>query len=430
MSEENPFRRLKLAAERQKLPPAKSDGIQILTEPSHPATALIAESIRNRPKTREAEPPVTVSTVPEPSAIEPIPPTEVVDVVVEPPQDFTAAPWWAAKREQPQQGLFYAPVVIHVPPRDSAARGTEQFADFESLKTPTPGKFFTSQRMDRLLANLSRPRALGWGVGLVFACLLITNVFSGVKSNAADRAENVAKENQLRNTLALLDQTTPVVPQRAAAVQHPVGLGAANAAEVALPAATINEYVTKALPQLIGPQPHTPTESSEPLSVQQRPLPAVPVIASVSGGSSAAIALSSSKPAVSDEIDGDAKHIIDTRSTQSKKRSAIRSGSKALTHSISTREADVDPLAGLLIKSEVIPSKSPFIIRDIRRKDGEWQANILSDVANSTESATWATAGHTFANGWQVIDVEKNRVAFLSPDGQVVASTEYDNRNR
>lgn len=430
MSEENPFRKLKLAVERQQLPAIDPSAESVIVEPSHPVTAFLAESIRKRAKAATIDSLEVNEAAPEEAMrqVEVIPANDDAEVMIEPRPGVTTAHSSSVRRETLQSRAVPTSIVIHVPRVETAMPPHESFSKYNVLEDAVADKRFANISFDRMRAHLGRPRALGIGVGAIVVCLLSVNVFSSIKSGSVDEVKTSANEHQLRSTLALLDQPIPATPQTATA-NTPTNMSTdANAAALVAPSATINEYVRNALPQLTGPQPRPSTALSVPAAVQQRPLPAVPVVAAAAVLSAQANASITNKPAVSDDIDGGVP------SDATKQSDVRRKSSKASKHRNepqlpSAQHGSGDPLASVFIKAEVISSQPPFSVRGVRRKEGQWQANIAGDSKEKSEGSAWYPSGQIFSNGWQIVDVTAAHVAFLSPDGQTVTSIEPNGRN-
>jgi len=81
-----------------------------------------------------------------------------------------------------------------------------------------------------------------------------------------------------------------------------------------------------------------------------------------------------------------------------------------------TGAAESDPLKALHIKAEVAAAQAPFRVLQIR----EQQYGLAALLAAKDHPATWAQPGHVFPNGWTLVDVTADSVAFLAPGGRVL----------
>ncbi len=75
-----------------------------------------------------------------------------------------------------------------------------------------------------------------------------------------------------------------------------------------------------------------------------------------------------------------------------------------------------DPLAGLQIRAELSAADTPFTMGAVRLRGLVAQVQLSAPGVDRV----WAAAGHRFANGWELIDVEPDAVLLLSPRGTAV----------
>lgn len=313
-------------------------------------------------------------------------------------------PWWAAKQPRLSRPGFYAPVPVTIEGQASRAEAPpEGFAAFLQQRKRVRAETLVAQ----VSFACSRPRALLVLIGLVVVALVAANALTSYRS-AQTLQDEAARAETLERSLALLDSAAAA---RAAASSPAVAnatttMPASGERPAHLSAATIEEYVNKAMPRLTGAQPASGGEL--PPQIQKRPLPLVPT-----GAVAAALP---PKPPVGDSIDE--PPAAPKRATASGKSTVNRISSSDAPRPFPSAP---DPLAKLSIHGEVVKTRAPFRVLALRGEGKAMQAQVLGEQGNGATEAVWAGPGQVFAGGWTLVAVERGEAVFLSPSGRVSA---------
>lgn len=420
MIDENPFRKLKLAAERQDLASIE-DTQPAAPETPHPITALIPEATPSNSAAINAESASAndlsaASRVDEAisenfrASDDPEP-----EVIIEPLSDFNSRPWWDQSHSRSREG-FHAPVVVRAvnPQLEDQIEEEREARQFEELRT----NHYSNKGVnwDRVLKFMKRPKAFGYGVSGIILLLLGVKVIAGIQTNVTDSQRNADRETALQNTLALLDAN---IANQAKAMEKPPAIVATNGAASALSANSVDEYVAKAMPQLTGEQPLPSQDRQIPESLLNRPLPSVtPGISALVGPTVTTLPLPKKRP-ISDRIDDDSP-VQSLPMRKHRESKTVASNRLLLSHDAGRSQPGVDPLAGLIIRAEVVDNTIPLTVRRIRQVDGSNQADIALLTGGNIEQFHWTKVGDELPNGWQLIGIDRQSVMFLTPDKRPV----------
>ncbi len=418
----DPFRKLKLAAQRQQQKNVAGVADAAAAAPSHPATQLIADRAieltaavaetapANDAATNEdAQTPVTNSSA-----------SDQTEVVIEPQDDSMSMLWWAAKNVHTAKGIFYPPVPVSpVTIVGKASRESERYsADFDGIRK-SGNHAGRNSVLIWMKSELARPRALAWFIGTVTVGLLSVNIFAKYRADSAIADAQSTKEAAVRHSLALLDPPQAPIPQQAPKPSTD------NLPAAALTATSLDAYVQQALPQLTGAQPMPGRSAPTPASVQARPLPSVPDTSVAAATAPVTAAAMPKKAPIGDSIDDDTREISPAPSKVKRAKARHRSSDEdAIESNVTMNTAPgQDPLSGVMIRATIASKIVPFSVHEIRQQSDGWGAFVLPADSDDLGTGVWVKAGHVFPNGWQLVDITRQRIALLSPEGQIVTAS-------
>jgi len=429
MKDPNPYHRLKAAAARQQQLNLSLAPAGAAPEQAHPVTTLV------RALPPAAPPATALRVLTGASPVEAAPDSEPVAArvdhvpaatfVVERMPDTYTPPWWVAKQGQFGRASFYPPVPITIAmdtTSDAPARPPPDFA----TATRARRAWRPSDLRRRLAAACMRPRALFALIGAVAIILVGAHAVADYRAAEASRAQQAARSEAIRRSLALLEAaaaTAAPAPSTAAAsgTSSEAGTTAAGARTPDAPTTageardlspdSMDAYVQKALPQLSGEQPAPGGQGAVPKEIRDHPLPDVPASPGV------AVRSVHKKAPIGDRIEGSEStpHAASPSRLPTRKVAVIGSHSSS---AIPAKEGG-DPLAHVTIRASVVSLVFPFRVHQIAEQLSGRSAYVLPVGTRDLGEGVWVEAGHLFPNRWELLEVDRAHVIFLSPDGQV-----------